>query len=89
MRYRVRPEVAWVSGDEIGAEAGIYLADVREPQPMVLLGSAELIWLVAAEGGDLPDDIEVADEAERETVRAQVRQFVTDLVARGFLEEDL
>ncbi len=88
MRYRVPSHVAWVCGEDIGAGAGVYVADVRDGVPLVLKDSAEMIWLVAAEGGDLPDDVAAPDDADRATVAEQVVSFAHHLVTIGLLEED-
>jgi hypothetical protein len=78
-----------VSGEDIGAELGAYVVDVRDGTPLVLRGTAEIIWLVAAEGGDLPGDIHVSDDTDRTTIDTQVRDFTEELVRLGLLEEDL
>lgn len=88
MRYRVPAHVAWVQCDAPGEDAGVYAVDVGDGTPVVLKGTAELIWLVAAEGGDLPDDVDGPEGSDPATVRAEVVAFADRLVSLGLLEED-
>lgn len=88
MRYRIPDHLAWVDGDEVGVTAGTYLVDVRHGTPLVLHGSAHLIWSVVADGGDVPDDLPIPDDADPATVQAQALGFVAHLVSRGLLQDD-
>ncbi len=88
MKYRVPGHVAWLCGDDIGAGPGVFVIDVRKGQPLVLQGTAEVIWLVAAEGGDLPADVMVPETADPAAVHEQVSGFADQLVAIGVLEEE-
>jgi hypothetical protein len=54
----------------------------------VLHGSAHLIWSVVADGGDVPDDLPIPDDADPATVQAQALGFVAHLVSRGLLQDD-
>ena len=87
MRYRVPDTVAWVVGEDIGSDNGVYIASILDGRPYVLRDTAQMIWLVAAEGGDLAVDVEVPDDQDAATVQAQVSDFAAHLVSLGLLEE--
>lgn len=86
MRYRIAQDVAWLLAEEIGSPADeVYLMRLPDGRPLVLAGSSALIWIVAADGGDLPGAIAEATGLPAERIAADVTGFVETLVREGYL----
>lgn len=85
MRYRVPERVAWVDAEDLGQGESLYLVVVPGGLPVVLEGTARLIWHVAAGGGEvLPEVAELVGKPAGEIER-DVETFVGDMVRRGLL----
>jgi Coenzyme PQQ synthesis protein D (PqqD) len=79
--------VAWLDLADRGEDA-LYASTLPDGRPLVLRGTAALIFLVAAEGGTIEEV--VAGVAERagqpmDAVRADVTSFVQQLLQLGLL----
>ena len=87
MIYVVPARVSWVLMENSDrSDPDLYLMRVPDGEPVLLSGTAALIWVLAAEGedalGGLADmvDLSVDDIAEGTVA------FLTVLVARGLLD---
>jgi len=90
MSYRPPARLAHVYDDK---DATLYLAHVPDGTPVILRGSAALIWL-AATGDPRPDHpSDVVTRVAQETglaveeLRDDVETFLRTLVEQGLLEE--
>ncbi|AQP45772.1 PqqD family protein [Tessaracoccus flavus] len=86
--YRAPDNVAWIDGAALDMGEELYLTRMPDGHSVLLAGSARLIWLVAAEGGDvLPGVAELVGMPPSE-IADDVAQFLDDLVSRGLLTRD-
>lgn len=84
--YRVPTSVAWVDGPDFGLAEELYLTIIPAGRTVLLKDTARLIWLVAAEGGDVVAEVaELVGRPPAEIV-ADVRAFLADMTTRGLLE---
>ncbi len=84
--YVVPPDVAYVTED--GAPGPIaYLVRVPDGRPMVLQGTAALIWCtaLAVPAGDIIAEVIRASDGSEAEVASGVRRFLDDLVSRDLL----
>lgn len=66
----------------------LYLMHLPDGDPMMLTGSAALIWVLAAEGeADVPAALASLLGEERPSIAAEVDAYVRLLVEQGWLEE--
>ena len=89
--YRRPADVAVVDGEPAsdGGPATLYLAHLPNGPLLILEGSAASIWRAAVSSAGDSDLVErVADQTgvAPEEIRADVSDFVEDLVAQGLLE---
>lgn len=88
-RYRVAPDVAWLTEDEL--EPAIYLAPLPDGPPLVLRGSAYAVWLGLADSGTLAEIVAIAAElagVQPEVVAEDVAAFVAQLTHQGLVVAD-
>lgn len=92
-RYRIADDVAWVSDEDLD-EGGIptaYLSRVPGGPPIMLDGSACLVWLALADGGTM-EELTVAaaamSESTVEEISRDVATMVDQLVAIRVVRED-
>jgi Coenzyme PQQ synthesis protein D (PqqD) len=87
--YRVPERLAHVVGPTPsgGGDPTVFLVRLPDGLPVVLRGSAAMIWVLAADG---EDDVAAAVGAlvgmSREDVADAVDRFLDDLLERGLLE---
>jgi hypothetical protein len=90
--YRVAPDVAWVDARAAGQESTeVFLARMPDGPPLVLQGSAWLVWSVVTEHADLDDvvaQIALHTSSTPATVAPDVEAFLERLVAQGLLDRD-
>lgn len=90
MRYSVPDRLGFVYGNEQTASSGaIYLMPLPDGVPVVLTGTAALIWETAVTAESLTDARELADvlTAGRATeqIVSDTLDFLAQLVAEGLL----
>lgn len=86
VRYRIAPDVAWLTEDE--HEPAVYLAPLPDGPPLVLRDSAYAVWLGVAETGTLAEITELAAElagAQPEVVAEDVATLVAQLTRQGLV----
>ena len=88
MTYRVPPDLAWVL-DETDAKQppspALHLMHVPDGVPLVLTGTAALIWLFAVEGEDVAAALaEVVSDPPADLAQT-TSDYLADLVDRGLL----
>lgn len=87
MSYEVPEALAYCFASEADpADQRVFLVTLPDGHPVVLTGSAAVIWSVAASG--VADVVAaVADDFKLEpvTIQADVEAFLADAVARGLL----
>ena len=92
MSYRPPARLARVYDDK---DAALYLAHVPDGTPVILRGSAALIWLTATGDPRPGHPADVAARVAQETglaveeLRDDVETFLRTLVEQGLLEERL
>jgi hypothetical protein len=91
--YRIADDVAWVSQEDLDADAEptAYLTRVPRGMPIMLEGSGCLVWLALADGGTLEEITASAaamSDAAVEDVRDDVAELVDQLVVIGVVCED-
>lgn len=86
MTYRVPPDLAWVLDEtDDGAPPALYLMHVPDGVPLVLTGTAALIWLFAVEGEDVAAALaEVVSDPPADLAQT-TSDYLADLVDRGLL----
>lgn len=92
-RYRIADDVAWVSHEDLdaGDAPTAYLSRVPGGPPILLEGSACLVWLALADGGTMEDVAAAAAEMSGSTVdevSEDVESMVDQLVAIRVVRED-
>lgn len=85
--YRVPDTIAWVDGSQFGMADELYLTVVPDGRTVLLKDTARLIWLVAADGGNVLADIAELVGRPPAEIEDDVKQFLTDLIGRGLLEK--
>jgi uncharacterized protein YbjT (DUF2867 family) len=84
---RLANRVAWLDLADRGQDA-VYASHLPDGPPMVLRGTAGLIFVVAAAGGTVDEVVaEVAETSGQpvEAIRDDVARFVEELVLLGLL----
>ncbi|MGD8214495.1 hypothetical protein [Aestuariimicrobium sp. Y1814] len=85
--YRVPDNVAWIDGTEVGTNEELYLTVVPQGNTVLLTGTARMIWLVAAGGGDVVAGVaDLVGRAPAE-IADEINRFLSDLVGRGLLHQ--
>ena len=80
--YRVPPRVAWCDSTDALV---VYVMQVPDGEPLVLHGTAALIYLVALETSDVVDTVaEIVGEAP-EVISADVERSLDTFVRQGLL----
>jgi len=77
------PDVGWVADEE---EVRVYVAKLPHEAPVVLDGTAALIWLALRDGGTAEEaaaSVAEATGADLGLVREPTTTFVDELVSRG------
>ena len=92
-RYRIADDVAWVSHADLdgGDVPTAYLARLPGGPPILLEGSACLIWLALADGGTLEELTESAaamSGTAAEEISGDVEMMLDQLVAIRVVRED-
>lgn len=86
MKYAVPNDVAWVTDeydqDEIPA---VYLMVLPDGEPLVLTGTAALIWILAAEGEDVAPALRAVITDPPPDLEETTTRYLADLVARHLL----
>jgi len=86
VRFVVPDNVAWVRGVDFTTEdTSTYVMVVPHGHPAALTGVGAAIWDLAVTGEDVIEGIAGAVGQDPADIAAEVRAFVTDLMARGFL----
>lgn len=83
--WTVGDDVGWVSDETTDT---VYVALLPLSPPLVLEGTARLIWLAAVEGHTLSDVVSIvatASGVDHDIVREDTTTFLDDLVSRGLL----
>ncbi len=83
--YRVPDDIAWVDGPDVGLGEELYLTVVPEGRTVLLKDTARLIWLIAAEGGEVLTEIATLVGRPAAEIEPDVQAFLADLTARGLL----
>lgn len=63
----------------------LYLTVVPDGRTVLLKDTARLIWLVAADGGNVIDEVAELVGLPAEQVAGEIATFLEDLTARGLL----
>lgn len=92
-RYRIADDVAWVSHEDLdaGEAPTAYLSRLPGGPPILLEGSACVVWLVLADGGTMDELIAAAaamSGARVEEITEDVSTMVDQLVAIRVVRED-
>lgn len=84
--WRVHPDVAWLYGaDFLHNDHAVYAMVVPDGEPLVLGGSAAMVWEAALNDGDTVELVAWASGADPAEIAPHVAAFLFDLVARGLL----
>jgi len=83
--FAVPDNIAWVDGADVGLADELYLTVVPDGHTVLLKDTARLIWHVAAEGGNVLEDVAKLVSMPSDAIADDVNSFLTDLVARGLL----
>lgn len=83
--FAVPDNIAWVDGADFGLADELYLTVVPDGHTVLLKDTARLIWHVAAEGGNVLEDVAKLVSMPSDAIADDVNSFLTDLVARGLL----
>lgn len=92
-RYRIADDVAWVSNEDLDGD-GIptaYLSRVPGGPPIMLEGSACLVWLTLADGGTMEEltmGAAAMSESTADEISDDVAMMVDQLVAIRVVRED-
>jgi hypothetical protein len=91
--YRIADDVAWVSQEDLDADAEptAYLTRVPRGMPIMLEGSGCLVWLALADGGTLEEVTASAaamSDAAVDDIRDDVAELVDQLVVIGVVREE-
>lgn len=91
--FHIADDVAWVSRHDLddGTIPMAYAAVLPTGRPVVLEGSACVVWLAVADGGTLDDIIGASAlmaETDPDSIRDDVRALVDSLVAGGLVRAD-
>lgn len=87
MKYRVPGDVAWLSGhDLVETDDAVYVMRVPDGVPVVLSGTASLIWELAVAGESVVDAVAEGLAVADEHVAGDVQRFLTQLCDHGLLE---
>jgi len=81
----VPDNVASVDGAGQGTAGELYLTVVPDGKTVLLKDTARLIWLIAAEGGDVLAEVAALVGEPPEAIEADVHRFLADLTGRGLL----
>lgn len=84
MSYWPPSDLAWVF-DEAADEPTLYLMHVPDGVPLVLTGTAALIWLFAVEGEDVVQALTEVIADPPPDLAETTYAYLDDLVARGLL----
>lgn len=85
-RCRIPSQIAYLV-DEDSNTPRIYLVNLATGVPAVLIGSAAVIWAVAADGSaDVVDRVAEALHQPTALIRADVVDCLTGLVESGYLQ---
>ncbi len=87
MTYRVPDTVAYAFGSELDpADQRVFMVTLPDGHPVVLTGSAAIIWSAAASGVvDVVATVAGDFELEPAAIHADVEAFLVDAVTRGLL----
>lgn len=86
MRYCAPRGLAWVSHEAgEGAAISLYLMHLPDGIPLVLTGTAALIWLLAIDGEDVPAALAEAVADPPPDLVETTNAYLEDLVVRGLL----
>lgn len=86
MTHRVPSDLAWVLDEtDDGASPVLYLMHVPDGVPLVLTGTAALIWIFAIEGDDVAAALARIVEDPPADLAQTTAAYLTDLVGRGLL----
>jgi len=81
----VPENVAWVDGADQGTAEELYLTVVPDGDTVLLKDTARLIWLIAAEGGDVLTEVAALVGEPPDAIETDVQRFLDDLAGRGML----
>ncbi|UFN46578.1 PqqD family peptide modification chaperone [Nocardioides okcheonensis] len=92
-QYRIADDVAWVSLEDLDVDnvPTAYLTRVPKGLPIMLEGSACLVWLALAEGGTLAEVTAAAaamSDADADAISDDVSALVDQLVAIRVVDEE-
>lgn len=92
-QYRIADDVAWVSLEDLDVDnvPTAYLTRVPKGVPIMLEGSACLVWLALAEGGTLAEVTAAAaamSDADADAISDDVSALVDQLVAIRVVDEE-
>lgn len=85
MAYRVPDNISWVDGADLGMGDELYLTVVPDGHTVLLKDTARLIWLIAADGGDVLTEVAALVGEPPAAIEADVQRFLADLTGRGLL----
>lgn len=86
MSYGIPPGLAWVADHPVADVAPtLFLMHVPDGVPLVLTGTAALIWLFAAEGEDVVEALTEVIADPPPDLAETTYAYLDDLVARGLL----
>ena len=90
--YEIAPDVAWIDAQAAGQNSTEVFATVMpDGPPLVLQGSAWLVWTVVAEHAELDDvvaQVATLTSSEPDAVAPEVEVFLERLVAQGLLRRN-
>ena len=88
MTHSVPARLGHVVLDTPSDSVTLFLMELPDGAPLVLRGSAALIWILAAEGSpDVPALVSEAVGRPVEEIGDEVRDYLADLVSRRLLQE--
>jgi hypothetical protein len=91
--YRIADDVAWVSHEDLDADGipSAYVTRLPQGPPITLEGSACVVWLAIAEGGDA-DEITTSAaqmwDADPDQIRGDVVGLIAELIDVGLVTEE-
>ena len=83
--YQVPDNLAWIDGADWGMGEELYLTIVPDGRTVLLKDTARLIWLVAARGGDVVNEVARTVGLPAVDIEPQVAEFLPELLTRGLL----
>ena len=83
--YRAPEDIAWVDGADFDHPEDLYLTYLPSGRTVRLTGSARVIWLVAAEGGDAVAEVPALVGRPVAEIAPHVKAFLAELVDNGLL----